>query len=192
VACMGTTMHVMAGPVAATAPLPALRLALVALACAGLGAGLAFLALVLDSDHTDDRGVVAAVGLLVGWSFIATGLFAWWRRPGNRTGVLMVAVGFAWFATGVSASNEDLVFTAGIALDAPPPSQARLIRSPANSRAIASSARDCRGSRRSVSGWRPNDLTSGGHPQRQHTTPHDWSRDKLKASVWVDPSATLA
>ena len=115
---IGRTMHDMASPVAATAPLPALRLALVALAGAGLAAGLAFLALVLDSDHTDDRGVAAAVGLLVGWSFIGTGLFAWWRRPGNRTGALMVAVGFAWFATGVSASNEDLVFIAGIALDA--------------------------------------------------------------------------
>jgi signal transduction histidine kinase len=111
-------MHDMPSPVAATAPLPALRLALVALAGAGLAAGVAFLALVLESDHTDDRGVAASVGLLVGWSFIGTGLFAWWRRPGNRTGALMVAVGFAWFATGVSASNEDLVFTAGIALDA--------------------------------------------------------------------------
>jgi hypothetical protein len=60
-------MHDMASPVAATAPLPALRLALVALAGAGLAAGLAFLALVLGSDHTDDRGVAAAVGLLVGW-----------------------------------------------------------------------------------------------------------------------------
>jgi signal transduction histidine kinase len=108
----------MARPVAATSALPALRLALVALAGAGLLAGLAFLALVLGSDHTDDRGVVAAVGLVVGWSFIGTGLFAWWRRPGNRTGALMVAVGFAWFATGVSASDQDLVFTAGIALDA--------------------------------------------------------------------------
>jgi signal transduction histidine kinase len=108
----------MARPVAATSALPALRLALVALAGAGLLAGLAFLALVLGSDHTDDRGVVAAIGLLVGWSFIGTGLFAWWRRPDNRTGALMVAVGFAWFATGVSASNQDLVFTAGIALDA--------------------------------------------------------------------------
>jgi hypothetical protein len=30
----------------------------------------------------------------------------------------MVAVGFAWFATEVSASNEDFMFTAGSALDA--------------------------------------------------------------------------
>ena len=30
----------------------------------------------------------------------------------------MAAVGFAWFATGVSASDDDVVHTAGIALDA--------------------------------------------------------------------------
>jgi signal transduction histidine kinase len=97
--------------------LPALRLALAALAVAGLACGLVFLALVLGSDHVDDRGSAAVLGLLVGWSFIGTGLFAWWRRPGNRTGALMAAVGFAWFATGVSASDDDLVYTVGIALD---------------------------------------------------------------------------
>ena len=34
---------------------------------------------------------------LIGWSFIGTGLFAWWRRPENRFGALMTAVGFVWF-----------------------------------------------------------------------------------------------
>jgi signal transduction histidine kinase len=90
---------------------------LLALAGAGLAGGALFLWLTLTSDHLDDRGLEAGIGLLVGWSFIGTGLFAWWRRPENRTGLLMAAVGFAWFATGVSASNDDLVFTIGIALD---------------------------------------------------------------------------
>ena len=36
-------------------------------------------------------------GLFIGWSFIGVGLFAWWRRPDNRFGVLMTAVGFAFF-----------------------------------------------------------------------------------------------
>ena len=57
------------------------------------------------------------MALLVGWSFIGTGLFAWWRRPENRTGLLMCAIGFAWFATSLSASDNDLLFTIGIALD---------------------------------------------------------------------------
>src|SRR4051794_17372809 len=90
---------------------------LLALALAGLVFGLAVVALTLSSDHEEDRGLVAAVSLLVGWSFIGTGLFAWWRRPGNRTGALMTAVGFAWFASGLSEANDDLLFTIGIAVD---------------------------------------------------------------------------
>ena len=99
-------------------PLPSLRLALAALAGAALAGGLAYAALVLGSGHVDDRGSTAALGLLVGWSFTGAGLVAWWRRPGNRTGPLMTAVGFAWFASGVSASDDDVVFTVGISLDA--------------------------------------------------------------------------
>jgi signal transduction histidine kinase len=90
---------------------------LLALALAGLIFGPAVVALTLSSDHEEDRGLVAAVSLLVGWSFIGTGLFAWWRRPANRTGALMTAVGFAWFASGLSEANDDLLFTIGIAVD---------------------------------------------------------------------------
>jgi signal transduction histidine kinase len=90
---------------------------LLGLAVAGVAGGVMFAWVTLASDHRDDPGLEAALGLLVGWSFIGTGLFAWWRRPENRTGALMAAVGFAWFATGVSASDDDLVFTIGIALD---------------------------------------------------------------------------
>jgi signal transduction histidine kinase len=93
------------------------RRALLAVAVVAIAGGLAYAAIVLSSDHVDDRGLTAGLGLLAGWSFIGTGLFAWWRRPGNRTGALMVAAGFAWFATGVSASDDDLLFTIGIALD---------------------------------------------------------------------------
>jgi signal transduction histidine kinase len=38
-----------------------------------------------------------ALGLAIGWSFIASGVVAWSRRPENRTGPLMVLVGFLWF-----------------------------------------------------------------------------------------------
>ncbi|MGQ0668712.1 MAG: sensor histidine kinase [Actinomycetota bacterium] len=37
------------------------------------------------------------VDLAVGLAYIATGLVAWRRRPGNRVGPLMTAVGFTWF-----------------------------------------------------------------------------------------------
>jgi signal transduction histidine kinase len=91
--------------------------ALLALGAAGLAFGLACAALILTSDHVHERGIEAALALLVGWSFVGTGLFAWWRRPANRTGLLMTAAGFAWFASEISASNDDLLFTIGIALD---------------------------------------------------------------------------
>ena len=102
----------------AASSLSVLRSKLLALAAAGLAFGVAVAAIVLDSGRVEDRGLVAALWLLVGWSFIGTGLFAWWRRPGNRTGALMVAAGFAWFCDGLSYSNADVLFTAGIALDA--------------------------------------------------------------------------
>ena len=94
-----------------------MRRAVPALAAAGVACGLVYLALVLATDHVDDPGLTAALGLLVGWSFIGTGLFAWSRTPGNRTGPLMAAAGFAWFATSVSVSHADLVHTFGIAVD---------------------------------------------------------------------------
>jgi signal transduction histidine kinase len=93
------------------------RRTLVALSLLTLVCGLVYAAIVLSSDHVDDRGFEAGLGLLVGSSFMGTGLFAWWRRPGNRTGALMVAAGAAWFASGVSASDNDVLFTIGIALD---------------------------------------------------------------------------
>jgi signal transduction histidine kinase len=103
---------------AATALYPAApRRTLVALALAGLVGGLVYLAIVLASDAVDDRGFAAALGLLVGWSFVGTGVFAWWRRPDNRTGELMAAVGFAWFLAGLSDANDELLHTVGLALD---------------------------------------------------------------------------
>ena len=67
-------------------PLPSLRRALVALAGAAVAGGLAYAAVVLGSGHVDDRGSVAALGLVVGWSFTGAGLIAWWRRPGTAPG----------------------------------------------------------------------------------------------------------
>ena len=53
-----------------------------------------------------------AFGIPVVWSFVLAGLVAWRRRPGNRTGALMVVLGFAW-ATGVLGdSANDVLFTA--------------------------------------------------------------------------------
>jgi signal transduction histidine kinase len=89
-----------------------------ALALTGIACGVVIAAITLASDHTDDAGSETVLRLLVGWSFVGTGLFAWWRRPANHTGRLMVAAGFSWFATSLSASDNDVLFTIGISLDA--------------------------------------------------------------------------
>ena len=91
---------------------------LVVLALAGLAAGVVVGVITAGSDHIADPVAQTVLRLLVGWSFIGTGLFAWWRRPANHTGLLMVAAGFAWFGTSLSASDDDVLFTIGIALDA--------------------------------------------------------------------------
>ena len=81
---------------------------------AALVAGLAVLWVVLTSHHMTPRALTAALGLSVGWSFIASGLVAWGRRPENRTGPLMVLVGFTWFINAVTASNSAWPFTVSV------------------------------------------------------------------------------
>jgi PAS domain S-box-containing protein len=71
--------------------------------------------LVLTSDHADSRAATIALGVPIGLAFIGGGLIAWVRRPENRTGRLMVLVGFAWFLGALSESNSAAVFTLGYA-----------------------------------------------------------------------------
>jgi PAS domain S-box-containing protein len=70
-------------------------------------------ALVLTSNHEDDLVFVIAALLLSAWSFILGGLLAWARRPENRFGPLLVAVGLTVFIGALSASNSSLPFTLG-------------------------------------------------------------------------------
>jgi signal transduction histidine kinase len=87
--------------------------ALWALAGAGVVMGLAVVALILTNEDLDFAGLWAAGGLVVGWSFIGVGLYAWRRRPDNRIGMLMAATGFAWLGAGATLSDLSLVFTIG-------------------------------------------------------------------------------
>ena len=88
----------------------------VAIGVAALLAGLATSALAVTSDHLTDSAVWAVFGPLVGWSFIATGLYAWRKWPDSRFGALMTVLGFTWFLAVLSASDDPWVFTAGIVL----------------------------------------------------------------------------
>jgi signal transduction histidine kinase len=89
-----------------------LRLALWAL---GLAAEVAVLWPVLFGDRADAASSSDFVYRLTGGSFIAGGLIAWQRRPENRVGALMVAVGFALFVDPLlSQPGASLVKTLGL------------------------------------------------------------------------------
>jgi signal transduction histidine kinase len=93
-----------------------LRRALLAVAFAAVIAGAAASALVISSDHIPNPGMSIAIGLLITGSFVGTGLYAWWRRPTNRFGALMTAVGFTFLLGVLTASDDSVVFTAGVLL----------------------------------------------------------------------------
>jgi signal transduction histidine kinase len=83
--------------------------------------GTAATALIYASDHLEVPGVQALIAALTGGSFIAAGLVARARRPANRTGLLLIAVGFTWFiTTGLMGSGESIPWTIGLALSAIP------------------------------------------------------------------------
>ncbi|MDW5597738.1 hypothetical protein VSS74_25525, partial [Conexibacter stalactiti] len=93
---------------------PAKRAAITAIGFAGvLGVAITIVA-ILTSDHVEPKWLLLVLQLVIGISFTATGMYAWARRPDSRFGLQMSLVGLAWFATSISASNDDLLFTIGI------------------------------------------------------------------------------
>src|SRR3954452_16540920 len=79
------------------------------IAALALGAGVGAVLLVLASDR--ERSPVAAsaaLALVVGWTYIGSGLIARRTRPENRLGGVMVFIGFAWFATFLSDASPSV------------------------------------------------------------------------------------
>ena len=62
------------------------------------------------SATTVNHGFIA-FALIIGGSFIATGLVALARRPENRFGLLLYAVGIAWFVGTLATSDNAYVFS---------------------------------------------------------------------------------
>lgn len=73
--------------------------------------------LVLASDHVDGKAATLALAIPSGLAFIGSGLIARSRRPHNATGLLLLAVGFAWFLAALPASDHSILFTSGIMLE---------------------------------------------------------------------------
>jgi hypothetical protein len=92
----------------------AIRLAIAGVGILG-GAGAAWLA---STSQIEASGPVAAVlAVVLGWSFIGSGLVAGRARSENRLGPVMVFIGFAWFATFLADARNPVAFTIGTALE---------------------------------------------------------------------------
>jgi len=88
------------------------------IALGALAAGAIVFVVVLTSDHQEAEAAFAIFGPAVGWGFVAMGLWAWRREPENRTGRLLVLLGFAWLLSTLEASNAALPYTIAITLGA--------------------------------------------------------------------------
>jgi signal transduction histidine kinase len=88
--------------------------ATLAIAAALAGAAAAWLA--AQRTFTPYQTAPAVLALLVGWSFIGSGLAASHVRPDNRLGTVMVLTGFAWFASFLTDAHQSLLFSVGTAV----------------------------------------------------------------------------
>ena len=84
-----------------------------ALAAAAAIVGLALVPLIATSDTASDRGLWIALDLVIGGGFAGVGLFAWYRRPDNRVGVLMYATAYALYISLFSFTEPPLLFSLG-------------------------------------------------------------------------------
>ena len=116
----------MATPALATRDLtyrpPRPRRALVwGLALAGCLAGIYTFQLAYSTVGLVDPGIRAGLSVWVFVPYILAGLIAWWQRPTNRFGPLMITAGFATFLVMLGWSKVDVLYTTGVALDLLPP-----------------------------------------------------------------------
>jgi PAS domain S-box-containing protein len=69
--------------------------------------------LVVASHHEPHKVTQLTLALTAGLSFVTAGLVAMARRPENRTGVYLAAVGYLWFLGALGDANDDTVYTVG-------------------------------------------------------------------------------
>jgi signal transduction histidine kinase len=81
------------------------------LALVPAGAALTVLAYEVEADSLHTAKGRLIVQLAAAAAFLVSGLLAWWRRPTNRLGALMVATGFALLMRHLRYSHDALAFT---------------------------------------------------------------------------------
>jgi len=91
-----------------------------AIALAGLAAAGCTFALAFTSDHVAEPGLQAALLVWITLPYVISGVIAWWRRPDNRFGPLMILAGFAMFLSSFQWASAALPYTVGLAFDVLP------------------------------------------------------------------------
>ncbi|HEY2219316.1 MAG TPA: PAS domain S-box protein [Gaiellaceae bacterium] len=76
----------------------------------------AAVAIVTTSDHEPHKVATIALALTAGVSFVVSGLIALRRRPENRVGLYLAAVGYLWFLGALGDANNNTVWTVGMFL----------------------------------------------------------------------------
>jgi len=89
-----------------------LHFSLLALAGATFAIGAIEIAMNLVEPAGPPWAVVAFIG--VAWVYAAAGLVAWWRRPSNRIGPLMLFCGACWLAAGLLNSGIPALISVGM------------------------------------------------------------------------------
>src|SRR5262245_52861810 len=91
------------------------RLLGIGLAAALVGAAL--VPLIATADFAGDHELWIFLDLVIGYSFAGVGLFAWYRRPDNPVGALMVLTAFAWYISVFERTAPALLFSIGLVLE---------------------------------------------------------------------------
>jgi signal transduction histidine kinase len=84
---------------------------LVLISVVGFLMGVVDVWLAADSRYSDGTTVGQAFAPVVVWSWVGIGVYATSRRPQNRFGTTMVAVGFVYFLTTLTSSSHELIFS---------------------------------------------------------------------------------
>ena len=90
-----------------------LRLKLAGLAIAGAALSATSAAIALSNPTATDRATIAVCSVMLTAVPVGVGIYAWGREPRNRFGALLVATGFLWGLTSLSASDHDVVYSIG-------------------------------------------------------------------------------
>ena len=91
----------------------ALRRALWLIAATGAVTLAVETVLIATADFGPHPGLWIGLNYFIGGGFVGVGLFAWYRRPDNRVGMLMVLTGVAWFISILGFTEPPLLFTIG-------------------------------------------------------------------------------